>query len=90
MAISQIVPKRIYITKQIQRYILRQGMHFLKGKVLIAEVLDLKGEQWSLMKFFSVRLRNKKEGKDQLNVKAEDYELKCYYLLKINSFLCNN
>jgi hypothetical protein len=65
-------------------------MHFLKGKVLIAGVLDLKGEQWSLMKFFSVRLRNKRGDKDQLSAKVEDYEQKCYYLLKINSFLCNN
>ena len=90
MAISQIVLKRIYITKRIQRYIHKREMHLLKDKVLIAEELGLKGERWNLMKFFFVRSRNKKGGKDQPNVKAEDYELKCYYLQKINSFLCNN
>jgi hypothetical protein len=72
MATSQIAPKRIYIIKQIQRYLPNQGIYFLKDKVLIAEVLGLKKELWNLMKFFSVRLRNKKGDKDQLNVKVED------------------
>jgi hypothetical protein len=71
MVISQTVLKRIYIIKQIQRYLLNQEIYFLKDKALIAEVLVLKKELWSLMKFFSVRLRNKKEDKDQLNVKVE-------------------
>lgn len=72
MATSQIVPRRIYIIKQIQRYIRKQEMHFLKDRVLIAEVLGLKRKGWNLMKFFSVRLRKQKGGKDQPNVKAED------------------
>ena len=72
MATSQIAPKRIYIIKQIQRYLPNQEIYFLKDKVLIAEVLGLKKELWNLMKFFSVRLRNKKGDKDQLNVKVED------------------
>jgi hypothetical protein len=90
MATSPIFHKRIYIIKQIQRYIHKQEMHFLKDKVLIAEELGLKGKQWNLTKFFSVRLRNKRGDKDQLSAKVEDYEQKCYYLLKINSFLYNN
>ena len=65
-------------------------MHFLKDKALTVEVLDLKSKPWNLMKFFHVKLRNKKGDKDQLNEKAEEYEPKCYYLLKINSFHCNN
>lgn len=72
MVISQIVPKRIYIIKQIQRYLPNQEIYFLKDKVLIAEVLGLKKELWNLMKFFSVRLRNKKGDKDRLNVKVGD------------------
>lgn len=72
MATSQIVPKRIYIIKQIQRYLPNQEIYFLKDKVLIAEVLGLKKELWNLMKFFSVRLRNKKGDKDRLNVKVGD------------------
>jgi hypothetical protein len=71
MVISQTVLKRIYIIKQIQRYLLNQEIYFLKDKALIAEVLVLKKELWGLMKFFSVRLRNKREDKDQLNVKVE-------------------
>lgn len=72
MATSQIVPKRIYIIKQIQRYLPNQEIYFLKDKVLIAEVLGLKKELWNLMKFFSVRLKNKKGDKDRLNVKVGD------------------
>ena len=72
MATSQIVPKRIYIIKQIQRYLPNQEIYFLKDKVLIAEVLGLKKELWNQMKFFSVILRNKKGDKDRLNVKVED------------------
>lgn len=71
MATSQIVPKRINIIKQIRRCLLNQEIYFLRDKVLIAEVPDLKKELWNLMKFFSVRLKNKKEDKDLLNVKVE-------------------
>ena len=64
-------------------------MHLLKDKVLIAEELGLKGERWNLMKFFFVRSRNKKGGKDggvkKPSLKKIVFEKNMYPEFKMNN-----